>query len=299
MFDISHLPTLENLRCFLAAAEHLNFRRAAEAVHLTPAAFGQRIRQLELTLGHDLFLRTTRTVRLTEAGHRLIPPARATLREALQCLDALDEHNPTPVHLVVGTRFELGGSWLVPALMTLPDELSHLKLDLYFGSGPDILERLRLGKLDCLITSAPQAHKEWAAEFLHREDYTFVATPTLLAQNPFTSPAHAPNHTLLDINDALALGRYLTSVSDRPLSFGAVRTCGATMAIRQMVLASLGVAVLPVYLIRGELERGELVEIMPGVQLLSDSFRLLFHNDTIFEPAIRKLGEYLRSQPLK
>ena len=43
----AELTPLDSLRCFVAAAEHLNFRTAARAVALTPAALGQRIRQLE------------------------------------------------------------------------------------------------------------------------------------------------------------------------------------------------------------------------------------------------------------
>src|SRR5258708_33936200 len=65
------LPSLESLRCFDAAARLLRFRAAAKAVHLTPAALGHRIRQLEAELGVRLFERTTRRGRLTSAG----PPA--------------------------------------------------------------------------------------------------------------------------------------------------------------------------------------------------------------------------------
>src|SRR5689334_25354523 len=60
--------SFESLRCFLAAARLLNFRNASRAVALTPAAFGQRIRQLEEQLGVELFARTTRSVSLTERG---------------------------------------------------------------------------------------------------------------------------------------------------------------------------------------------------------------------------------------
>ena len=104
---------------------------------------------------------------------------------------------------------------------------------------------------------------------------------------------------LFDINDSLALGRYLTSISSTPLEFAGVRGCGTTQAIRMMVRASLGVAVLPAYLIGEDLERGELVQIMPDLQLLSDSFRLLYPKDSLFGPAIRKIAEYLRSRPLR
>jgi hypothetical protein len=65
-------PSFESLRCFVEAARLLNFRAAARAVALTPAALGQRIAQLEAQIGQTLFHRTTRRVTLSEAG--LAPP---------------------------------------------------------------------------------------------------------------------------------------------------------------------------------------------------------------------------------
>src|SRR5687767_2004537 len=111
------LPSLENLRCFDAAARLLRFRAAAKTVALTPAAFGQRIRQLEDELGVPLFERTTRRVRLTSAGLALLPHARACLDAAASCARAArGELGPPPAEIVMGTRHELGVSWLTPLL---------------------------------------------------------------------------------------------------------------------------------------------------------------------------------------
>lgn len=295
-----HLPSLENLRCFLAAADHLNFRRAAAQVHLTAAAFGQRIRQLEEQLAHPLFERSTRQVSLTPAGQRLVPLARATLREALRCAEELHApHGELPVRLMLGTRFELGLSWLVPAIIALPPQLAHIEVELYFGSGPDILERLTRGQLDAIITSAPAARREWGAEFLHREEYALVGAPALLAQRPLEVVSQAREHTLLDIDEAMPLARYLVSASSAPLEFGRVRCCGAGAAILEMTLAGLGVAILPEHMIAASLERGELVRLLPQIQALSDSFRLLFKRDTILARALGQLAAHLRDSPLR
>src|SRR3982751_1647329 len=111
------LPDLESLRCFDAAATHLSFRVAARAVALSPAAFGERIKRLEDQLAAPLFARTTRRVALTPAGHRLVAQARRVLDEANKCRRvALDDAAAVPFELTIGTRFELGLSWLVPAL---------------------------------------------------------------------------------------------------------------------------------------------------------------------------------------
>lgn len=56
------------LSCFLAVAECLNFARAAERLHVTQPAVTQQIHSLEKELNVNLFVRTTRSVKLTEAG---------------------------------------------------------------------------------------------------------------------------------------------------------------------------------------------------------------------------------------
>src|SRR5688572_12601415 len=130
------LPSLDELRCFVAAAHTLHFRAAARAVALTPAALGQRIKQLEDRLGESLFTRTTRRVSLSEAGMMLLPVAERCLDAAGECKRAvLGESGRPAVEVLLGTRYELGLSWVVPQLGSLRKKLPWLRLHLYFGSG--------------------------------------------------------------------------------------------------------------------------------------------------------------------
>src|SRR5262245_17877870 len=108
---------LDSFRCFEAAAATLSFRAAAARVHLSPAAFSDRIRRLEEDLGVTVLRRTTRQVALTEEGQRLLPLVREALRNADRVREAAREKGrPAPFELVIGTRYELGISWLCPAL---------------------------------------------------------------------------------------------------------------------------------------------------------------------------------------
>ena len=61
-------PSLNALRAFDAAARHMSFQRAADELHVTPAALSYQIRQLEERLDVRLFRRMNRAVALTEAG---------------------------------------------------------------------------------------------------------------------------------------------------------------------------------------------------------------------------------------
>ena len=68
---------LRHLRCFVAVAEELSFRRAAERVHGDQSSLSRTIRGLEADLGVLLFARTPRTLRLTPAGEVLLQEVRA------------------------------------------------------------------------------------------------------------------------------------------------------------------------------------------------------------------------------
>lgn len=72
---------LDGVEAFLSVALHRNFRRAAAELGVTPSAISQAIRTLEARLGATLFLRTTRSVGLTEAGERFLARAKPAFEE--------------------------------------------------------------------------------------------------------------------------------------------------------------------------------------------------------------------------
>ena len=159
------VPDLESLRCFEAGATHLNFRVAAKAVGLSPAALGDRIKRLEDQLDARLFVRTTRRVSLTSAGQRLVPHARSMLELSGRCREIVHEHaRPAPYELVVGTRFELGLSWLTPALKPLQARRPERTLHLVFGDSADLLDRVRRAP-----TTAKRHHHDHGQHRLARD----------------------------------------------------------------------------------------------------------------------------------
>ncbi len=78
---------LRQMSYFLAVAEELHFRHAAEVLHLSQPSLSQQIRQLEEELGVKLFERTNRRVQLTQAGETLLPRVRGILHSIKEACD--------------------------------------------------------------------------------------------------------------------------------------------------------------------------------------------------------------------
>src|SRR6266403_5175869 len=72
---------LDGVEAFLGVAQHRSFRRAAAELGVTPSAMSQAVRALEARIGAALFIRTTRSVGLTEAGERFLSRAKPALEE--------------------------------------------------------------------------------------------------------------------------------------------------------------------------------------------------------------------------
>ncbi|MBX3499750.1 MAG: transcriptional regulator GcvA [Alphaproteobacteria bacterium] len=112
---LSRLPPLNSLRAFVVAAKHMSFSRAANELHVTPAAVSQQIRQLEDYLGVELFKRSNRNLLLTAEGQSCLPgltEAFDGIVQALQQISAGGKAGP----LTVSVAPSFAAKWLVPRL---------------------------------------------------------------------------------------------------------------------------------------------------------------------------------------
>jgi LysR family transcriptional regulator, glycine cleavage system transcriptional activator len=297
---VQPLVDLVSLRCFTEAARLGNFRSAAAACHLSPTAFSDRIRRLEEDLKCVLFERTTRSIRLTDAGQRLLSQARDVLDRA-SALHAVADGRAPQQTLTLGTRYELGMSWLVPGLGALEAARPGRHLHLRFGSSDDLLQATRRGEIDAVVTSARLAGGGLEFAPLHEEHYCFVASPALLRTAALSNSEDARRHTLFDIDDDLPLFGYLLDAvgARRTWDFARIQHLGTIAAIRYRVLEGAGVAVLPAYFVKEDLARKRLRRLLPRAPLRSDCFRLVWKRDHAHTAELRQLADELASRPLR
>jgi len=192
-----HIPGTRALRAFDAAARQLNFSRAAAELGLTPAAISHQIKEFEDQLGAALFHRTSRSMRLTEAG-RLFQQAAA---ETLELLD----HTAARVRklgrgvsqLKLSVDPVLATKWMMPKLerfrQACPD--IDLRFDVaydlrdFLHDDIDVAVRFGTGKYDGLV-----AHRLFGNIIIP------VCSPLLLKSGPpLREPRDLLKHTLVHI----------------------------------------------------------------------------------------------------
>jgi DNA-binding transcriptional LysR family regulator len=117
---------LSALRAFEAAARTGSFRAAADDLGLTPSAVSHAVRGLEQTLGATLFLRTGRTIRLTDAGRTLVHHVERGFGELLLGIGSVSAHAPQLLRVHSAPSF--AAQWLLPRLRRLLREVEGLEV---------------------------------------------------------------------------------------------------------------------------------------------------------------------------
>jgi DNA-binding transcriptional LysR family regulator len=91
---------LDGVEAFVSVAQHRNFRKAAAELAVTPSAISQAIRGLETRVGAALFIRTTRSVGLTEAGERFLSRAKPAFEELIAASEVARDVGQRPTGLL-------------------------------------------------------------------------------------------------------------------------------------------------------------------------------------------------------
>jgi len=188
------LPPLNALRAFEAAARHLSLTRAAEELHVTPAAVSHQVKGLESYLGVKLFRRANRSLLLTDAGQACLPGLREgfdRLAEAMEAVRARDESGP----FTVSVPPSFGAKWLVARLDRFTQK--HPGYDVRLDASMRLVDLMREG-VDIAVRYGAGHYKGMRVDRLMDEVAIPVCSPGLLqGTKPLEVPEDLCHHTLL------------------------------------------------------------------------------------------------------
>ena len=191
------LPGTRALRTFEAAARHLNFTRAADELGLTPAAVSHQIKEIEDQLDLVLFTRTSRSIRLTEAGSLLHDAS-------IDALDLLNRAVSRARKMTRGTsllKVTLDAQFATKWLMRRVDDFRRQKpgIELRFDITYDVRDFER-DDVDIGIRFGTGKYPGLVAHRLFENIIIPVCSPALLASGPpLKEPRDLFNHTLAHI----------------------------------------------------------------------------------------------------
>ncbi len=257
------LPDLEAWAIFAAVVEHRSFSGAADAIGLSKATVSKAITRLEERIGQSLFARTSRRLALTEAGKPLAEHAKRILAEAQAAEEAARDAASAPTGRVrLATPMSFGISNVAPLLARFLAAHPGIEIDLQCSDARvDIVAEgfdvaLRIGDLPDSSLRA----RRLCSIAAH-----LVAAPTyLMAHGTPTHPSELTRHRILGYSNVLGPWRFQHAdggdVAIRPQG---PLTANSGEALLPTLIAGLGIARLPGFIVGPHIASGEVVEILP------------------------------------
>ena len=283
------LPSLSLLAAFEAAARTGSVTAAARELDLTQSAVSRQILALEKQLGVALFIRQRQTIRLTLAGDGYAREIRDALRRISSASLNL-RANPNGGTLTLAILPTFGARWLAP------------RLGRFLSAHPGITINLvtRLSSFDFRL-DAVDAAIHFGMPHWPGADLTFLMSErTVAACSPEFKAVHAIEKSEDLLNVPLL---HLTTrpdawekwLANKGVAFGSVHGMlfdqFATAA--QAAIAGLGAALLPTFLIREELARGDLVEAVAGEMESTERYYLACSTDRSGYPPLAAFRTWL------
>lgn len=151
---MSTLLDSRSLALFLAVADALSFRQAAEALHMSQPPLSRAIRQLEERLGTRLFDRNTKGVSLTDAGHRLRPYAQR-IGKLLDEAQTLLACQALPLSLRLGLSSAVEPTWFRGLAQRVQMHHPGAVVATVSDTSPRLIRQLCAGKLDAAFVALP------------------------------------------------------------------------------------------------------------------------------------------------
>jgi DNA-binding transcriptional LysR family regulator len=265
---------LHQLELFVAVADHGSFTRAAEALHISQPSVSARIRDLEDSLGQHLFEQVGRRIYLTDAGHELKEHAAAILlrvAEATRALDEIEGLQRGTLRVVATTTV---GSYVLPRLMgRFKRAYPGIALALDVTNWSRAVELLRHHRMDLAVLGPTDEIEDMVVQDFVKNELVVAAAPT----HPLSGRANVPFAELATYPVLVReQGSGTRADTERLFKDYSVELIVAmelrhSTAIKQGVMAGLGVSLLSKQAMGLELTNGTLVALdVEGLPLRRD-----------------------------
>ena len=273
------LPDLEAWAIFASVVEHRSFSGAATAIGLSKATVSKAVARLEAQLGQSLFHRTSRRLALTEAGKPLAEHARRLLAEAHAAEEAARAGASSPAGRIrLAAPMSFGVTHLAPLLAEFL--AAHPKVQIALQLSDAHVDIVAEG-IDVALRIAVLADSSLRARRLRDVTIHVVAAPAYLASHG--TPAHPADlgaHVLLGYSYSNGPWRFTRPRGDGTDEEVAVRTDGPLSAnsgdaLVPALIAGLGIAILPDFIVDAAIEAGTLVPILSEWTTIRPALHLL------------------------
>lgn len=242
-----------HLRTIRAIHQAGGLARAADLLHITQSALSHQIKGLEDQAGVELFVRRSKPLKLSAAGHRLLRVANKVLPEieALEAeFDGLREGSAGRLHIAIECHacFE----WLFPVLEQFRKTWSDVDVDIRPGLAFDALPALQKEEVDLVVSSDPEDLDGVIFKPLFDYEPVFVASSQHpLAQKEFIVAEDLRDETLITYPvDRSRLDVFTELLTPAKVEPKATRQVELTAVILLLVASNRGVAVLPDWVVR-------------------------------------------------
>jgi LysR family glycine cleavage system transcriptional activator len=250
------IPDIVTLQAFECAARHGNFTRAAEELNLTQSAISRQISELEAQTGMLLFERIRRRVVLSDAGRKFLPDVQRLLLQSEQLMVRAVTSGASSTALSIATLPTFGSRWLTPRLHRFMELYPDTILNVGVRSHPfDFDEE----PFDIAIHYGQPVWAHGSCTFLCNEVIVPVACSSFVRKANVTQIDQLMSLPLLHVATRPKLWSEwfeMQGISSEA-SYRGCRFDQFAMII-EAAISGMGVALLPKYLIEGELASGRL-----------------------------------------
>ncbi len=243
-----NLPTVKQLRYIVELEKHAHFGKAAEACFVSQSAFSVAIRELESTLGTQLFDRTNRRVTITAMGQEIVVQARLVIRDLEALMDmARVSSEPLSGKLRLGVIPTISPFLLPKILPKLRSHFPQLQLFLQEDTTQRVYERLMSGELDLILIAFPYELRNVEKMKLFNDQFLLAyRTGSQFIDKQKVTVDHLQPESILLLEDGHCLRDHaLSACKIRNLNKVSHFAASSLLTLIEMVEADLGVTYLP------------------------------------------------------